>query len=161
MQVHDVLDLFCIKQDNCGLGSALDMFPENWEVSGMHETKTAKVFKKAARWQLIATVAVAVAAFFLKGVHGALSALAGGGAAIAGGYAASLVAGRSEQNKEAGAILINLLKAEAVKILVIVILLWITFKTYAGNLVPMALIFGLAAAALLSGAAMSALNDKR
>lgn len=126
----------------------------------MQKTKTAIMFRKAAKWQLLATAAVAVAAFFLKGMHGALSALAGGGAAIAGGYVASLVAGRGEQNKEAGAILANLLKAEAVKILVIVILLWITFKMYAGNLVPMALIFGLAAAALLSGAAMSALDDK-
>ncbi|HSH73407.1 MAG TPA: ATP synthase subunit I [Methylophilaceae bacterium] len=126
----------------------------------MENIKTADVFKQMAKWQLIATSAVAVGAFFLAGMHGALSALAGGGSAIAGAYAGSLIARRSENKKDAGAILIGLLKAEGVKILVIAALLFITFKVYTAHLVPLALIIGLGASAILSGAAISGLNEK-
>jgi ATP synthase protein I len=121
--------------------------------------KTADVFRQMVKWQILATSAVALMAYFLAGLHGTLSALAGGGAAVIGGFAASCVAKRSDQKKQADAILINLLKAEASKILVIVLLLWVTFKLYT-NIVPLALIVGLAAAALLSGAAFFALNEK-
>lgn len=62
-----------------------------------------------------------------------------------------------ENNKEASAILINLLKAEATKILVIIVLLVMIFKMYT-QLVPFALIAELAAAALFSGAALSKLK---
>jgi ATP synthase protein I len=57
-------------------------------------------------------------------------------------------------------VLIRLLKAEAVKIVIIVLLLWLTFKFYSG-LVPLALIIGLAGAALFSGAAIFAMNDQK
>jgi len=111
------------------------------------------------KWQVLATLIAALLCYFLAGMHGALSALAGGSAAIVGGFAASCVARRSDNKKQADAILISLLKAEATKILVIVLLLWLTFKIYT-NMVPLALILGLAAAALLSGAAFFALNEK-
>lgn len=124
----------------------------------MEVLKTADVFRQMVKWQILATSAVAVLAYFLAGVHAAVSALAGGGAAIIGGFVASCVAKRSDQKKQADAILINLLKAEASKILVIILLLWITFKVYT-YIVPLALIVGLAAAALLSGAAFFALNE--
>ena len=120
--------------------------------------KTADVFGQMLKWQLLATAAVAVLALWLAGSHSAFSALAGGGAAIVGGFVASCVARRGDNKKQAGAILIDLLKAEASKILVIVLLLWATFKIYT-NVVPLALILGLAAAALLSGAAFNALNE--
>jgi len=126
----------------------------------MENTKTADVFRQMAKWQILATSVVAIGAFFLSGLHGALSALAGGWAAIAGGYAASLIAKRGDDKKEPGAILISMLKAEAVKIIVIAALLLITFKVYTENLVPLALILGLAASAILSGAAVTSLNEK-
>ena len=118
-----------------------------------------------AKWQITATLVVGAAAGFYTGIHGALSALAGGGSAIAGGLAASVIARRSEdnnkeeKNKEAAAILVSLLKAEAVKILTIIILLFITFKFYTAHLVPWALILGLAAAAIVSGMAVTSLNE--
>ncbi|OAM51985.1 hypothetical protein A7981_00370 [Methylovorus sp. MM2] len=127
----------------------------------MENNKTASVYKQMAKWQIMATLLVAVAAFLIAGIHGAVSALAGGGSAIVGGFAASLIAKRSERNKEAGAILIGLLKAEAVKIFTIIALLFITFKVYSDKLVPLALIVGLGAAAILSGAAVTALNDEK
>lgn len=74
-----------------------------------------------------------------------------------GAYLASVVAKRGEGKTDASAILVNLLKAEAVKILVIIVLLVIIFGFYK-QLVPFALIAGLAAAAIFSGAALSKLN---
>jgi ATP synthase protein I len=55
-------------------------------------------------------------------------------------------------------VLINMLKAEAVKIVLIALLLLIAFKLYK-QLVPMALMAGLAASALFSGAALSKLKN--
>ncbi|MBM3350270.1 MAG: ATP synthase subunit I [Betaproteobacteria bacterium] len=107
--------------------------------------------------QLIATLAVAVVAFLFSGAYAGVSAVLGGLSVVIGAYFASLVARRGENKTEASAILINLLKAEAVKILVIIILLFIAFSIYK-QLVPFALIAGLAAAALFSGAALSKLN---
>ena len=107
--------------------------------------------------QVIATAVIAVVALVLAGFNAAISAVLGGGSVIVGAYAASIIARRSENKNDASAILINFLKAEAVKILVIVVLLFITFVVFK-QLVPFALIAGLAAAALFSGAALSKLN---
>ena len=54
-----------------------------------------------------------------------------------------------------------MLKAEATKVLIIILLLWLGFKMAAGNIVPLALMAGLAAAAILSGAALTAQNVKK
>ena len=116
---------------------------------------TASIFSKMLRLQIIATSVVAVVAFVISGSHAAISAAAGGAAVIVGAFFAAKIAQRSK--KDATAVLVNLLKAEAVKVLVIVALLFITFKVYK-QLVPFALIAGLAAAALVSGAALSKLD---
>jgi ATP synthase protein I len=116
---------------------------------------TAAVFSKMLRLQLIATAVVAIAALVISGMHAGLSAALGGATVIIGAFFGAKIAQRS--NKEAAAALINLLKAEAVKVLVIFVLLLIVFKVYK-QLVPFALIAGLAAAALVSGAAMSKLD---
>ena len=116
------------------------------------------VFSRMLRWQLTATAVVAVIALFVSGTHAGVSALAGGFSVVISAFIASKIAQRSDKKKEATAILFNLLKAEAVKIIVIVVLLFITFKVYK-QLVPFALIVGLAAAALFSGAAISKLDD--
>ena len=119
---------------------------------------TNSIFSKMLRWQLAATAAVALVALFVSGLQAGISASAGGFSVIIGAFIASKIAQRSDKKKDASAILFNLLKAEAVKILVIVVLLFITFKVYK-QLVPFALIVGLAAAALFSGAAISKLDD--
>jgi ATP synthase protein I len=117
---------------------------------------TNKVFNEMLRWQLTATAVVALIAVLISGLHACISVLAGGLSVMVGAFIASKIAQR--HRKDASAILINLLKAEAVKILVICVLLFITFKVYK-QLVPFALIAGLAAAALFSGAAISKLDD--
>lgn len=110
------------------------------------------------RVQIISTFVVAVIGIFVSGLHAGLSALAGGGTVIISAFIASKVAERTSKNKDASAILINLLKAEAIKVLCILVLLFLTFKLYK-QLVPFALIAGLAAAALFSGAALSKFKD--
>ena len=118
-------------------------------------TGTAAVFSKMLRLQLIATAVVVIVSLLISGMHAGLSALLGGLAVIIGAFFGSKIAQRN--NKDATAVLMNLLKAEAVKVIVIFVLLLIVFKVYK-QLVPFALIAGLAAAALVSGAAMSKLD---
>jgi ATP synthase protein I len=120
-------------------------------------SNTADVFSKMLKIQCVATFAVALFTLIFLGAHAGISAVMGGVSVVIGTFFASKVANRGKNKTEPSAILINLLKAEAVKILVIIILLFITFIVYK-QLVPFALIAGLAAAALFSGAALSNLN---
>ena len=122
--------------------------------------RITSVFRRAARWQSLSTVAIALVAFWFAGTPGLISGLMGGGAVLAGSFVASRIARRSENSKQAGAILANMLIAEAVKILVIVLLLWLSFKVYTDHIVLMALFSSLAAAAILSGTAVYALNSE-
>ena len=121
----------------------------------MENTKT--VFSRMLHLQIIATAVIAIASLLISGSHACISATLGGLAVIIGAFIAAKIAQRKKQ--DATAVLINLLKAEAVKVIVIFVLLLITFKVYR-QLVPFALIAGLAAAALVSGAAMSKLDSK-
>jgi len=61
-------------------------------------------------------------------------------------------------SKEPAAIIINVLKAEAVKIFVVLVSLWLAFKFYTA-LVPFALIAGLVLSAIISGASITKLNE--
>lgn len=123
----------------------------------MSVTNTSDVFSKMLKIQLVATLVVAVIAMFVSGLNASISAMLGGACVLLGASAAAMVAKRSANKQDASAILVNLLKAEAVKILVIIVLLVTVFKLYQ-QLVPFALIAGLAAAALFSGAALSKLK---
>ena len=138
----------------CGhRGSALGT-----QMNDSTNTILSRAVNQAARWQVIATALVALALLAFAGVHAALSALLGGALVIAGCYAgvAVAVAGKSSNTKPS-TLLITLLKAEAIKVVVIVLLLLVIYKFYAG-LVPLALVGGLASAALISGAGMRAIG---
>lgn len=117
-----------------------------------------RAFIKSARWQLIAALISTVSAYVLVGMSAAVSALAGAGVVLAGSYAAARVSRPVEA--DATAALLNVLKAEAVKIVVIALLLLAVFKLYKG-LVPIALVGGLACAALISGAALRAFDENK
>ncbi|CAN1544924.1 AtpI F0F1-type ATP synthase, subunit I [Methylophilaceae bacterium] len=123
----------------------------------MSASITSDVFSKMLKVQLVATLAVAIIALLVSGLNAGVSAVLGGVTVLLGAIAATLIAKRSAPKQDPTAILVNLLKAEAVKILVIIILLAIIFNVYK-QLVPFALIAGLAAAALFSGAALSRLK---
>lgn len=121
----------------------------------------AELFKQTAKWQSISTLTVAFLAYWFAGLPGTVSALIGGGAVLIGGFVASRIAKRSEDSADSAAILVNMLKAEAAKILIILLLLWLGFKMAADIIVPLALMAGLAVAAILSGAALTAQNDEK
>lgn len=115
---------------------------------------TNNMISNMMRWQMTATAVAAVLALLLSGMHAFFSVCAGGLSVIVGAYIASMILKRNEGNVDPSAVLINLLKAEAVKIVVIAVLLFVIFKMYV-QLVPFALIAGLAAAAIFSGAALA------
>jgi ATP synthase protein I len=80
-------------------------------------------------WQLAATALMAAAGGYLAGSHGALSGVAGGTISICAGLIAAAVAAR--QVKSAGGVLVGALTAEAVKIGLAVLLLWLVLANYA------------------------------
>ena len=110
------------------------------------------VFSGLLTSQLLAIVAVALVAYVISGLHAGLSALAGGLSVFLAALIASKVA--KSKSKLAGAVLMQMLKAELIKIVLIVLFLFGVFKGYK-ELVPGALIAGLAVAAIMSGAAIS------
>jgi len=90
------------------------------------------------RWQLVATAALTLAGGLLAGVDGALSAALGGAVSVCAGWASAVVAAKGKA-QSAGEVLYGALRAEAVKIGLIVLLLWLVLATY-DSVVPLALI---------------------
>lgn len=80
-------------------------------------------------WQLLATAAATLLAGLLAGLHGALSAVLGGAVSLCAGLAFAVMVSRNKSGSVEG-VLIAALRAEAVKIGVIVLLLWLVFATY-------------------------------
>jgi ATP synthase protein I len=89
----------------------------------------SKAYRTVLRWQALATAALAVIAGGVAGYHGALSAALGGLVSIAASLAFVGIASMSRPDS-AGAVMVGALRAEGVKILVIVLLLWLVVATY-------------------------------
>ena len=81
------------------------------------------------RWQLAATAVLMLIAALVAGGHGAASALAGGLVSITAGLAAALAASMGNA-KSAGGIMLSALRAEAVKLGLAVLLLWLVLVNY-------------------------------
>jgi ATP synthase protein I len=81
------------------------------------------------RWQLAATAAMTLAAATIAGEHGAASAAAGGAISIVAGLASALVASLGKGGS-AGEILLSALHAEALKIGLALLLLWLVLVNY-------------------------------
>lgn len=81
------------------------------------------------KWQIAATALLAAAAALIAGAHGAGSAAAGGAVSIVAGMASALVAVLGKGNS-AGGILVGALRAEAVKIGLALLLLWLVLSNY-------------------------------
>lgn len=81
------------------------------------------------RWQLIATAAMAAMLGLLWGFHGAVSALLGGAVGIVASAAFALIISRYHGASVGGA-LRTALRAEAAKIIIMVILLWLVLTLY-------------------------------
>ena len=89
----------------------------------------SRPIRTVLRWQVVATAALALVAAWLEGMHGAVSAVAGGSVSLVAGTASALVAASGEA-KSAGGILVGALKAEGVKIGLIFVLLPAVLMTY-------------------------------
>ena len=89
----------------------------------------SKPIRTVLRWQVYTTVVLALVAAGWAGIHGAISALLGGMIIVIAGFVyAILISGR--RAKSAGETLRTLVKAEAGKIALIVLQLWLVLTTY-------------------------------
>jgi ATP synthase protein I len=88
-----------------------------------------KPIRTVLRWQLYATAAAMSLAAIWVGLHGALSALAGGLISVAAGAVYGVIATHSRK-RTAGEVLRALYRAEASKVGLIVVLLWLTLRNY-------------------------------
>ena len=93
----------------------------------------SKPLRTVLRWQLYATAASMFIAAIWMGTHGAMSALAGGLVNVTAGAASALLASAGRQagrRPSAGAALVTLMRAEAAKVALIVVQLWLVLALY-------------------------------
>ena len=115
------------------------------------------IYKKMIVRQLIFGSIGAIGLGIIFTIHTGISLLAGVMPVVIGVLVASPIANQKNKNNPGG-IVISALKAEAVKIFLILALMWLEFKFY-NELVPIALVVGLVMAALISGAAISHIDN--
>ena len=101
--------------------------------------------------------ALIVSGFF--GLNAGISVLFGSFAVVIGLIVSTPIANRSRRTKEASTILMDALKAEGIKIIIITLSLWAIFNFY-DNKVPLAIVFGLAIAAIFSGIGLTKQDTK-
>jgi ATP synthase protein I len=110
----------------------------------------SKPIRTVFQWQVLATAALAVLGGVLAGAHGAFSAALGGLVSVCAGLASAKIAARKADS--AGGGLVVALKAEAMKLGVIAVLLGVVLASYAevvllaflGSFVATVLIFSMA-----------------
>lgn len=108
---------------------------------------------------VLASFVTAVIVFVFFGMHAGISLLLGAVPVIVGLLVSSPIAYKSRDTKKASTIVMSALKAEAVKILIIIFLLWLVFKFYE-QIVPLANICGVIIAAIVSGISVTKLEIK-
>ena len=108
---------------------------------------------------VLASVVTAVIVFVFFGMHAGMSLLLGVVPVIVGLLVSAPIAYKSRDTKKGSTIVISALKAEAVKILIIIFLLWLAFKFYE-QIVPLANICGVIIAAVVSGISVTKLEIK-
>ena len=112
----------------------------------------SKPLRTVLRWQCYSTVAIALGAGILIGMHGAFSAVLGGVVSWVAGLVFALMVSGSRVSR-AGETLRILLRAEASKILLMIFLLWLVLTTYQ-EVVPVAFIAAFVASVLVSQAVL-------
>jgi len=89
----------------------------------------SKAIRTILRWQVLASGVMTLVFGLLTSVHGAVSAMLGGLIGICAGLAFSIVVSLSKSDSIAGT-LVTAFRAEATKIIVAVLLLWLVFAAY-------------------------------
>jgi ATP synthase protein I len=89
----------------------------------------SKPVRTVLLWQVVVTVFLAVTAGLLAGTHGAVSAALGGLVSVIAGLAFAMIMQSSDERSADGTI-VAALRAEALKIGLAVILLWLVLALY-------------------------------
>jgi F0F1-type ATP synthase assembly protein I len=89
----------------------------------------SKPIRTVLLWQVAATAAMALAAAPAVGAHGAVSVGIGGAVSVIAGIASALMASLGKAKSAAGA-LVGALRAEAVRIGLALLLLWLVLANY-------------------------------
>ena len=89
----------------------------------------SKPIRTVLLWQIVATAILTGAGALLADAHGAISAMAGGLVSIIAGLVSALVSALGKA-RSAGGVLVGALRAEAVKIGVALLLLWLVLTSY-------------------------------
>ena len=108
--------------------------------------------------QFLASLVVGILAGFIFNIHAGLSVLSGALPVIIGIVVATPIANLNKNKRSPGSIVKSALKAEAVKIAIIFIVLWLMYRFYV-QLVPMALLIGLIMSVLISCLAISDIDN--
>ena len=107
----------------------------------------SRPLRAALAWQLACTAIVASLAGLFGGLHASASVALGGGSIVAANIAYALVVGLSAP-RNAGATVRVIVRAESVKIALIVLELWLVFSAYR-DLVPLAFVGAFVLAVLI------------
>ena len=118
-----------------------------------------KQLKKMLFRQIIVLSLLFVSSSYIYSIELALSIVLGFVAVIVGIVISTPLAKLKTKGLSASSVLVNILKAELVKLGVIILLLWLSFKFYS-NLIPFGLMLGLIISALMSGLAISKLDNR-
>ena len=118
-----------------------------------------KQLKKMLLRQFIVLSILFVLSYYIYSIELALSIVLGFVAVIVGIVISTPLAKLKTKGLSASSVLVNILKAEFVKLGVIILLLWLSFKFYS-NLIPFGLMLGLIISALMSGLAISKLDNR-
>lgn len=95
----------------------------------MHFKPQLKPIRIVLRWQFIVTAVLSLVAALLWGTDGALSAFLGGAVNIVAGWAYGWRAAQGEARTAAQA-LRTMLRAEAIKVVLVIALLWLVLASY-------------------------------
>ena len=101
----------------------------------MEPPLSTKPIRYVLMWQALATLAIAAIAGIWAGVHGAVSAVLGGVVNLSACVVSAFVLGLGKP-ASAGATVVALFRAEASKVLVIVLQLWLVLATYRDIVLP-------------------------
>ena len=101
----------------------------------MEPPLSTKPIRYVLKWQALVTLAIAAIAGIWAGVHGAVSAVLGGAVNICACVVSALVLGWGKP-ATAAATVMALFRAEASKILAIVLQLWLVLATYRDVVLP-------------------------
>lgn len=119
--------------------------------------KIGRAFRVTMAWQAVTSVGLALMAGAVAGSAGFLSAIFGGGIGVIGVLVFALISGR--QPPKPGSGLRIALRAEAAKVVVIALLLWLAFVAYR-DMAVLPFLGAFMVSVLLSGLAFAVSGDQ-